>query len=192
MKRIHEIDADIDVISPKMQIGASDWTAVEKQHIEKCYYSITKVSVGWGRTVDLGCSDCIQSAVNVIKNYLALVNRTEESNPVPSKAPAKTVSKSTQDWKASVASVDTHAKALGLSFPKGTKTKAQKIAFVEAQSTTEQQEEEDDLLGQDTPTKEQLVAILKAKTGEQLDPEEYTTEELLELVEYANSEDDDN
>lgn len=172
MNRISEIDKHIDKLRPKIAIGGRDWTKTEKESIEEAYFQITKVSTvrKKGRTVDLGCPECVASAVNIIKNYMALIEGREEAS----------ADAGADDWKATTESIEALAEQLGFEFPKSAKKKAQKLAALEAHiaenSGAEEEGEEDDLLGE--PTKEQLIEIIKAKTGEEVDPDDYTLEEL--------------
>lgn len=184
MKRITEIEGSIKALQPKLEIDARDWTKTEKEHIEKCYHAITKESVGWGRTVDLGCEECVNSAVNIIKNYLNLVNdqpKTIEATP---------------EWTATLKTVQAKADELNFEFTKEQKTKDLKIAalqaFIDKLTATEPEAgamtqasepdaEDDDLLGEEEYTREQLEAIVLAKTGEEV-PAETSTEDLLEYV----------
>jgi vacuolar-type H+-ATPase subunit I/STV1 len=181
MKRIPQIEASLKALQPKLAIDARDWTKSEKEHIEVCYHAITKESVGWGRTVDLGCEECVSSAVNIIKNYLALVQREEK------------VVEEVADWKENLKTIAAKAQEVGFEFEKAHKTKVQKIealeAFLAPAVANEQENEEDDLLGEEvTYTREQLVQIVKAKTGEDV-PEETSYEDLLEYVnDLANGE----
>lgn len=184
MKRIPEIEGSIKALQPKLEIDARDWTKTEKEHIEKCYHAITKESVGWGRTVDLGCEECVNSAVNIIKNYLNLVKdqpKTIEGGP---------------EWTATLKTVQAKADELNFEFTKEQKTKDLKIAalkaFIDKLAATEPETgataqaseldaEDDDLLGEEEYTREQLEAIVLAKTGEEV-PAETSTEDLLEYV----------
>jgi len=184
MKRITEIEASLKALQPKLAIDAKDWTKSEKEHIEKCYHAITKESVGWGRTVDLGCEECVTSAVNIIKNYQAQV----ASQPQTTEAP---------EWAETLKTIAAKAEEVGYEFAKTCKTKDQKIealqsylnilaAQEEGANSPEGTQEEDDLLGEDlavatSPTREQLVEIIKAKTGEEV-PEETSFEDLLAYV----------
>lgn len=184
MKRITEIEASLKALQPKLAIDAKDWTKSEKEHIEKCYHAITKESVGWGRTVDLGCEECVTSAVNIIKNYQAQV----ASQPQTTEAP---------EWVETLKTIAAKAEELGYEFAKTCKTKGQKIealqsylnvlaAQEEGANSPEVAQEEDDLLGEDlavatSPSREQLVEIIKAKTGEEV-PEETSFEDLLAYV----------
>ena len=117
MKKITTIEESLKTLKPKMDIGASDWTKKEKECIEQCYHEITKVSVGFGRTVDLGCSECVQSAVNIIKNYVAI----QERSATPS---LKVVA---SDWTKDLKSIQAKADELSYEFAKNCKTKAQRI-----------------------------------------------------------------
>lgn len=184
MKRITEIEASLKALQPKLAIDAKDWTKSEKEHIEKCYHAITKESVGWGRTVDLGCEECVTSAVNIIKNYQAQVT----SQPQTTEAP---------EWAETLKTIAAKAEEVGYEFAKTCKTKDQKIealqsylnilaAQEEGANSPEVAQEEDDLLGEDlavatSPTREELVATIKAKTGEEV-PEETSFEDLLAYV----------
>lgn len=184
MKRITEIEASLKALQPKLAIDAKDWTKSEKEHIEKCYHAITKESVGWGRTVDLGCEECVSSAVNIIKNYQAQV----ASQPQTTEAP---------EWAETLKTIAAKAEDVGYEFAKTCKTKDQKIealqsyfnvlaAQEEGANSPEVAQEEDDLLGEDlavatSPTREELVATIKAKTGEEV-PEETSFEDLLAYV----------
>ena len=181
MKRIAVIEGSLKVLQPKLDIDARDWTKTEKEHIEKCYHAITKESVGWGRTVDLGCEECVTSAVNIIKNYQNLV----ASEPKIAEAP--------EEWAVTVKTVEAKAKEMGFKFEKDCKTKDQKVAalqaFIDTHTATEEAsaqapepnaEDVDDLLGAEY-TREQLEAIVLAKTGEKV-PAETSTEDLLEYV----------
>lgn len=184
MKRITEIEASLKALQPKLAIDAKDWTKSEKEHIEKCYHAITKESVGWGRTVDLGCEECVTSAVNIIKNYQAQV----ASQPQTTEAP---------EWAETLKTIAAKAEEVGYEFAKTCKTKDQKIealqsylntlaAQEEGANSPEVAQEEDDLLGEDlavatSPSREQLVEIIKAKTGEEV-PEETSFEDLLAYV----------
>jgi hypothetical protein len=184
MKRITEIEASLKALQPKLAIDAKDWTKSEKEHIEKCYHAITKESVGWGRTVDLGCEECVSSAVNIIKNYQAQV----ASQPQTTEAP---------EWAETLKTIAAKAEEVGYEFAKTCKTKDQKIealqsylntlaAQEEGANSPEVAQEEDDLLGEDlavatSPTREELVATIKAKTGEEV-PEETSFEDLLAYV----------
>jgi hypothetical protein len=184
MKRITEIEASLKALQPKLAIDAKDWTKSEKEHIEKCYHAITKESVGWGRTVDLGCEECVTSAVNIIKNYQAQV----ASQPQTTEAP---------EWAETLKTIAAKAEEVGYEFAKTCKTKDQKIealqsyldilaAQEEGANSPEVAQEEDDLLGEDlavatSPTREELVATIKAKTGEEV-PEETSFEDLLAYV----------
>jgi hypothetical protein len=184
MKRITEIEASLKALQPKLAIDAKDWTKSEKEHIEKCYHAITKESVGWGRTVDLGCEECVTSAVNIIKNYQAQV----ASQPQTTEAP---------EWAETLKTIAAKAEEVGYEFAKTCKTKDQKIealqsylnilaAQEEGANSPEGTQEEDDLLGEDlalatSPTREKLVEIIKAKTGEEV-PEETSFEDLLAYV----------
>jgi len=191
MKRIPQIEGSIKALQPKLDIDARDWTKTEKEHIEKCYHAITKESVGWGRTVDLGCEECVNSAVNIIKNYLLSVDdqpKTIEGGP---------------EWTATLKTVAAKAKEVGFEFEKDCKTKDQKIAalqaFIDAQTAEDEEasaqapgpnaDDNDDLLGEEY-TREQLEAIVLAKTGEEV-PAETSTEDLLEYVkDLENGEDE--
>lgn len=184
MKRITEIEASLKALQPKLAIDAKDWTKSEKEHIEKCYHAITKESVGWGRTVDLGCEECVTSAVNIIKNYQAQV----ASQPQTTEAP---------EWAETLKTIAAKAEEVGYEFAKTCKTKDQKIealqsylnilaAQEEGANSPEVAQEEDDLLGEDlavatSPSREQLAEIIKAKTGEEV-PEETSFEDLLAYV----------
>lgn len=184
MKRITEIEASLKALQPKLAIDAKDWTKSEKEHIEKCYHAITKESVGWGRTVDLGCEECVTSAVNIIKNYQAQV----ASQPQTTEA---------AEWAETLKTIAAKAEEVGYEFAKTCKTKDQKIealqsylnilaAQEEGANSPEVAQEEDDLLGEDlavatSPSREQLVEIIKAKTGEEV-PEETSFEDLLAYV----------
>jgi hypothetical protein len=189
MKRITEIEASLKALQPKLDIDARDWTKSEKEHIEKCYHAITKESVGWGRTVDLGCEECVTSAVNIIKNYQTAV----ASQPKAIEATAV--------WAATLKTIAAKAEEVGYEFAKTCKSKDQKIEALqsylnvleaqkeEANSPEVGQEEDEDLLGEDltaadattSPTREELVATIKAKTGEEV-PEETSFEDLLAYV----------
>lgn len=184
MKRITEIEASLKALQPKLAIDAKDWTKSEKEHIEKCYHAITKESVGWGRTVDLGCEECVTSAVNIIKNYQAQVASQPQTTEVP-------------EWAETLKTIAAKAEEVGYEFAKTCKTKDQKIealqsylnilaAQEEGANSPEVAQEEDDLLGEDlavatSPSREQLVEIIKAKTGEEV-PEETSFEDLLAYV----------
>jgi hypothetical protein len=188
MKRITEIEASLKALQPKLAIDAKDWTKSEKEHIEKCYHAITKESVGWGRTVDLGCEECVTSAVNIIKNYQAQV----ASQPQTTEAP---------EWAETLKTIQAEADSLGFEFAKEQKTKAQRIAALQAfidtlptekveeegemSQSTAMEADDEDLLGEDLLgaeyTREQLVNIVKAKTGEDV-PEETSFEDLLAYV----------
>ncbi len=185
MKRITEIEASLKALQPKLAIDAKDWTKSEKEHIEKCYHAITKESVGWGRTVDLGCEECVTSAVNIIKNYQAQVaSQPQKITEGP-------------EWAETLKTVAAKAEEVGYEFAKTCKTKDQKIealqsylntlaAQEEGANSPEVAQEEDDLLGEDlavatSPSREQLVEIIKAKTGEEV-PEETSFEDLLAYV----------
>lgn len=188
MKRITEIEASLKALQPKLDIDARDWTKSEKEHIEKCYHAITKESVGWGRTVDLGCEECVTSAVNIIKNYQNLVASQPKAIEVP-------------EWAETLKTIAAKAEEVGYEFAKTCKTKDQKIEALqsylnilaaqeeEANSPEVAQEEDEDLLGEDltaadattSPTREELVATIKAKTGEEV-PEETSFEDLLAYV----------
>jgi hypothetical protein len=201
MKRITTIEKDLKQIQQKLDIGANDWTKEEKKHIESAFFEITKVSVGWGRTVDMGCTDCILSAVNTIRNYQALVAREEAGTEEPSVK----VQEEITEWKSTSKTVSAEAIRIGLIFTKDAKTKDQKIAQVEAKLASVQsdadhddmedtgEDTEDDLLG--TPneyTIEQLAEIIKAKTGEQVELEDVTYEDLLAYVNELEDESEEN
>jgi len=186
MKRIAQIEASLKALQPKLDIDARDWTKSEKEHIEKCYHAITKESVGWGRTVDLGCEECVTSAVNIIKNYQNLVASQPQEVEVP-------------EWAETLKTIQAEADSLGFEFAKDQKTKAQRIealqAFLDSSKYVEEESEmsqspameadDEDLLGEDLLgaeyTREQLVNIVKAKTGEDV-PEETSFEDLLAYV----------
>lgn len=188
MKRITEIEASLKALQPKLDIDARDWTKSEKEHIEKCYHAITKESVGWGRTVDLGCEECVTSAVNIIKNYQTAVASQPKAIEVP-------------EWADTLKTIAAKAEEVGYEFAKTCKSKDQKIEALqsylnvleaqkeEANSPEVGQEEDEDLLGEDltaadattSPTREELVATIKAKTGEEV-PEETSFEDLLAYV----------
>lgn len=188
MKRIPTIEASIKLLQLKLDIDARDWTKSEKSHIEKCYFAITKESVGWGRTVDLGCEECVTSAVNIIKNYLSLVASQPQEVEVP-------------EWADTMKTIQAEADAIGFEFAKEHKTKAQRIAalqaFIDTHTAKDEEEENagsgaqapgpdvddnDDLLGDEADfTREQLEAIVLARTGEKV-PEETSTEDLLAYV----------
>jgi hypothetical protein len=189
MKRITEIDDSIKAIQPKLDLGSRDWTKAEKEHIEKCYFEITKVSVGRGRTVDMGCDECVTSAVNIVKNYLALMERVEGvAPPQPKQEGGHDLTATAEEWKATVKSVNAFAKELNYTFSKESKTKEQKIQELEAFLFVDEEEEsEEDLLGDEPQTKEELIKIIKAKTGEELSADDFSYEELFAI---ANSEED--
>jgi hypothetical protein len=188
MKRITEIEASLKALQPKLDIDARDWTKSEKEHIEKCYHAITKESVGWGRTVDLGCEECVTSAVNIIKNYQTAVASQPKAIEVP-------------EWADTLKTIAAKAEEVGYEFAKTCKSKDQKIEALqsylnvleaqeeEANSPEVAQEEDEDLLGEDltaadattSPTREELVATIKAKTGEEV-PDETPFEDLLAYV----------
>lgn len=188
MKRIAQIEANLKALQPKLDIDARDWTKSEKEHIEKCYHAITKESVGWGRTVDLGCEECVTSAVNIIKNYQTAVASQPKAIEVP-------------EWADTLKTIAAKAEEVGYEFAKTCKSKDQKIEALqsylnvleaqkeEANSPEVGQEEDEDLLGEDltaadattSPTREELVATIKAKTGEEV-PEETSFEDLLAYV----------
>lgn len=153
MKRITEIDEHIAVIRPKIDLGTTDWTKGEKESIEKCYFEITKVSTGAGRTVDLGCSDCVNSAVNIVKNYLALI-----ANEAPEQ-------KAVQPWSETIKTVEAEAKRIGFDIPENAKLKADKIAAVEAV----------------LELRKQLVSELLKEAGVEVNPDEYTLSQLNEM-----------
>jgi len=179
MKTIKKIDKKIDKLKKKLDIGAKDWTPAEKGTIEECYFEITKVSVGFGRTVDLGCDSCVDSAVSIIKNYIKMSAETEEE--------------STDEWKETVATIKAKAKELGLAIPKAATTKADKLEAVENFITSQSTEDEEDLLGPegDEQTEAQLIAIIKAKTGEAIEPGEHTLEELKAFAESEDSDEEE-
>ena len=185
MKRIATIEANLKALQPKLDIDARDWTKTEKEHIEKCYHAITKESVGWGRTVDLGCEECVTSAVNIIKNYQKLV----ASEPAIIDAP---------EWAETLKTIAAKAKELHFEFEKTCKNKDQKVAALQAfidthtakveeagamaQAPGPDVDDNDDLLGDEADfTREQLEAIVLARTGEKV-PAETSTEDLLEYV----------
>lgn len=197
MKRIAAIEENLEAIQPKLDLGSSDWTKTEKEHIEKCYYEITKVSVGRGRTVDLGCQECVQSAVNIINNYQALVLQEEAGEKAPKAKVVKLVSNATADWRETGKTIEAEAARLAFTFAKKDRTKNQRIAALEAHIAANPVQEETttdeslDLLGDDEYTPEQLVEIIKANTGEELDPTAHTVEELLAKVKEFEDEDTD-
>ena len=180
MKAITTIESNLEAIQQKLDIGASDWTKEEKEDIEKCYFEITKVSVGRGRTVDLACADCVRSAVNVIKNYQSLIARAEQE---PAEG-AKVIDFDSV-WKATVKTVTAKALELEFTFTKDAKTKADKIAELEAYMSEieigEEVDEDDDFLGEEIPTRAQMVEFVKATTGEDT-PDDVTDEELSDYV----------
>jgi hypothetical protein len=156
MKRITSIDVNIKALEPKLAINANDWTKEEKVHIETAYFEITKVSVGRGRIVDLGCRECVQSAVNIINNYIALQDR------------AKATEDTKEDWTETLKSVHHKAEELGIEFPVKVKKKEAKIQFIiDAMELIGEQETQS--VEETEYTREQLVAIIKAKTGEDVD-----------------------
>lgn len=186
MKRIQTIEASLKALQPKLEIDARDWTKNEKSHIEKCYFAITKESVGWGRTVDLGCEECVTSAVNIIKNYLSLVASQPQEVEVP-------------EWADTMKTIQAEADAIGFEFAKEHKSKAQRIAALQefidthtakveeeagemAQNPAMEADDNDDLLGEEEEySRAQLESIVFAKTGEKV-PEETSTEDLLAYV----------
>ena len=194
MKRITTIEENLEAIQPKLDLGSSDWTKTEKEHLEKCYFEITKVSAGRGRTLDLGCKECVQSAVNIIKNYQTLVLQEEADEKAPK---TKVASNAVTDWRETGKTIEAEAARLNFTFTKKERTKDQRIAALEAYIAANPVPEETptdeslDLLGDDEYTPEQLVAIIKANTGEELDPNEHTVEELLAKVKEFEDEDTD-
>lgn len=179
------IEESIAIITPKMDANGRDWTKNEKLEIEKCYFEITKVSTGTGRSVDLGCSECVESAVNIIRNYRKLVERSEaEEGITPTKEEAV-------DWTATLKTIATKAKEVNFEIPKEAKTKASQIEALQAFLESTEEEDEDDILGEKY-SREQLAAIIKAKTGEEvdLDDPEVTDAALLEYVETLNQDED--
>jgi len=177
MKRINDIDKHIDKLRPKIAAGGRDWTSSEKEAIEAAYFEITKVSTvrKKGRTLDLGCSSCIESAVNIIKNYIALIQDTDSA---PEDGPI--------EWRKSVKTIEAYAKELGFKIPKKAKSKQDKIDAVETHIAEKITKENEDLLGSaelsEEDQKAQLVEIIKAKSGEEVDPADYTLEELQEFA----------
>lgn len=179
------IEDDLKAIQPKLDISASDWTAEEKKHIESAYFAITKVSVGWGRTVDTGCSECVQSAVNVIKNYQVIIKRTENGEETQQNGSEATT---LLNWRDTLKSIDAEAKEQGFEFPKDVKTKDKRIEALEefiASKSEKQQKEE----VEQEYSKEQLAEIVKAKTGEDINACDYTYEQLLQTVTELSEED---
>ncbi len=175
MKRIPEIEKNLNNIQEKLDIGSTDWTKEEKMDIEKCYFEITKVSVGWGRTVDLGCTDCVMSAVNIIKNYQAVVSKAEAEGSEVS---------TIDDWTSSVKLIQAKAQELGFEFEKSVKTKDQKIEALQnhiSQLEVEAEEDQEDILGMEY-TMQQLIDIVKAKTGEEVLESDVSYEALLDYV----------
>lgn len=188
MRRIESIEDNLKSIQTKMDQGANDWTKEDKIAIKESYFEITKQSTGVGRNVDTGCPECVMSAVNIIKNYQALVARAEAegSQEAPSVA----------DWKESIKTIEAKAEEVGFEIPKSAKTKTLKIEALEAFLLTlevedEEEAEEEDLLGEQSEF-DKLAEIVKAKTGETVTPEEISLEDLKEYVEELNAETDEN
>lgn len=77
MKKIESIVMCIALLEPKFALNTKDWNAKEKEAIAKAYFEITKVSVGKGRSLDLGCSTCVEDATVIIKNYLKAVAKEQ-------------------------------------------------------------------------------------------------------------------
>lgn len=190
MKRIEAIEEDLKLLQPKLDILAKDWTAEEKQAIENAYFAITKVSVGFGRTVDLGCDSCVQSAVNIINNYLGLVKASEAGTQTAQHGSQAT---STIDWRDTHALIDREASHLKFTFPPEAKTKKEKIKLLEAHMESLQSASQESNVENDAQeyTKEQLAEIIKAQTGEEINPEDFTYEQLLETVTEINNEADE-
>lgn len=81
MEKIAGIDSHIKIVRAKLDAHGHDWTKIEKEAIAKAYFEITKVSTTKGRVLDTGCDSCVMSAVNIVKNYLAVIGE-----PVKDKA----------------------------------------------------------------------------------------------------------
>lgn len=182
MKRIPKIEENLKALQPKLDIGARDWTHEEKKMIEESYFEITKVSVGWGRTVDMGCDTCVQSAVNIILNYQAKVQRSEKGEETQHGSGPVT----TLNWRDTHRTIDAEAASRGFQMPKEAKTKEEKIKALEDHIAKE------DAVKPHAYTKEQLAEVIKALTGEEVNPDDFTYEELLATVnEIENDQDGD-
>lgn len=133
MKRIESIESNIKMIQPKLDINAKDWTKDEKTAIAESYFEITKVSTGKGRNLDIGCSSCIEGAVNIINNYLLLsANEEPSSADVWKDESPSPMEPSNKQWRKNQDSIDAAALELGVSFPEDITSKKDKIAALEA------------------------------------------------------------
>lgn len=130
MKKIESIESEIQLLEPKLNINASDWTREEKEAIAKAYFEITKVSRTKGLMVDLECGSCVATAVVIINNYRNAVTSVEES-------------KQESDWTKDQASVDAYAAELNFEFPASVKKKKDKIAAIESYLTELSKETEE-------------------------------------------------
>ena len=129
MKRITTIDADIETLQPKFELGTHDWTKDEKLCIESAYFAITKVTTGKGRTVDLGCAECVSSAAQIVKNYIALVETAEAAE---NETKTLRVLPPSHNWKDTHKTIDAEAERVGCEFPEDVTRKDDKITHLEA------------------------------------------------------------
>lgn len=147
MEKIKAIKQEIKTIRAKLDIGASDWTKDEKEAIAKAYFEITKESTTKGRVLDTGCTSCVASATNIIKNYLtaidepvkeetAITAKTSEPATVGTKDSDKDAdlifSPKDKEWRKNLDSISAAAKELEFTFDEKDVTKAQRITALEA------------------------------------------------------------
>lgn len=139
MKKIESIEQEIALIQPKLDIKASDWTKEEKEAIAKAYFEVTKLSVGRGRNLDLGCVSCISGAVGIINNYLFQLAEdvAEEEINWPEDVKEKDEEEkeefkpSNSKWRKNHTSIDEAAGEMAFEFPEGVTSKGDKIEALE-------------------------------------------------------------
>lgn len=193
MKKIPEIQEQLELIQPKLDINAIDFSKAEKEALAEAYFHVTKQSTGFGRSLDTGCESCVVGAANIIRNYQALVIQAENEETEMPKAPL-TVVTGDDGWKATNKTIAAYAATLeGFKLTKEMSSKEDKIAAIEAHLATlvpaaPVEEPKEDL----EFTREQLLEALVAKTGKSLETfEGDTDDELLEqLTELETDEED--
>lgn len=172
------ISAHLKIITPKLRLGAHDWNKAEKEAIAAAYFEITKMStgigttgngmtatglLGKGRVLDTGCSSCVNSALSIIKNFLAAAGTPIEPMKAAAVKPtAKTAEPNNTDkgegddgntdtgdgeegllyapsdknWRKNHETIDAAAVELDFVFSEEVKTKQDKIEALEAHIKT--------------------------------------------------------
>lgn len=70
----------LEMIRKKIEIKAIDFNSNEFNALADVYFEITRFSTGKGMTLSKGCSGCIPSACQIVRNY---IENFETKDPQP-------------------------------------------------------------------------------------------------------------